>query len=954
VPDALVAIVRPCGRTTILVVRGAAVARIYLSSTYSDLKEHREKVYRVLRQLGHDVVAMEDYVAADQRPVDRCLADVAASDLYIGIFAHRYGYVPEQDNPDGRSITELEHRCAMARGIPRLIFLLDENTAWPPGQMDGFTGDGDHGARIRELRDALARDLLASYFSTPDELAQKVSVATSQQLAARPAGADKHVADDRRAAPFNVPLDISDLVDRSEVLGELAALFDAVPHAEAPVVVSLYGPGGVGKSTLAVRLVHRLRERFPDGVLYASLAEGSPEGMQASSTLTLFLFLLGKSVESASEIRLVSEFRTTIADMRVLIVLDGITHANQARPLLPVSGGSGAILTSRSPLASLEGAELISVPVLSDQDSVRLLAQLAKITLDASNIDEAVDLARMCGHLPLAIRVAGAKLRTRADWDLGTLVEKMIDETSRLDFLQIGDLEVRATLLTSYEDRDPGEQRALRALAITEGNEFPGWALAPMLQISVAESERLIERLVFGQLVLVSRVDGTRQTLYRLHDLVRELARELLEQVESVPERTAMSLRLSIQYLELVEGAASALRQLGSGQLGAVRPIAGPGPADLRRVQALIAQHPTQWFADHREGIIASLRRIAASAASADEAQLIDRFARSMLDLLILTPFSQDRVHVHQLVVEASRAAADQARLAAALRDLARAYRDFGRYPESTPAFEEAIAIFELLHDEENLAATRQLYAVLLLQVGRMAEARETTLGCLAHFDTAGDTAWQAYAYRTLGIIYRNQAKWAEATSAFERALDLFRRVGDRHREATCVVQYGAAIRMQGDPELARSMYAQPAAIFSALGFPLWGAITQVYRAASLVDLGNDDDARALLAESLSTFAAIGDLRWVDIAQYHQGRLELRTGNSDRALQLLEQSARRIGELGEPYSEAHVLLALGEAQLAQDQAQAAGQTFRRALTKATLIGNTMLEQTVRRTLESMA
>jgi tetratricopeptide (TPR) repeat protein len=149
-------------------------------------------------------------------------------------------------------------------------------------------------------------------------------------------------------------------------------------------------------------------------------------------------------------------------------------------------------------------------------------------------------------------------------------------------------------------------------------------------------------------------------------------------------------------------------------------------------------------------------------------------------------------------------------------------------------------------------------------------------------------------------------------------------------------------------------MYAQPAAIFSALGFPLWGAITQVYRAASLVDLGNDDDARALLAESLSTFAAIGDLRWVDIAQYHQGRLELRTGNSDRALQLLEQSARRIGELGEPYSEAHVLLALGEAQLAQDQAQAAGQTFRRALTKATLIGNTMLEQTVRRTLESMA
>ena len=79
------------------------MARIYISSTFSDLQAHREKVYRVLRQLGHDVVAMEDYVAADERPLAKCLADVASCDLYIGIFAHRYGYVPEQNNPDGRS-----------------------------------------------------------------------------------------------------------------------------------------------------------------------------------------------------------------------------------------------------------------------------------------------------------------------------------------------------------------------------------------------------------------------------------------------------------------------------------------------------------------------------------------------------------------------------------------------------------------------------------------------------------------------------------------------------------------------------------------------------------------------------------------------------------------------------------------------------------------------------------
>jgi Domain of unknown function (DUF4062)/HEAT repeats/NACHT domain len=163
------------------------VARIYISSTYGDLQAHREKVYRVLRQLGHDVIAMEDYVAADERPVDKCLADVGSCDLYLGIFAHRYGYVPAHDNPASRSITELEYRHAVARNIPRLAFLLDLKTAWPPGDMDVFTGDGDRGARIKTLRDELEQDRLASYFSSPDDLAQKVSVAVSRHLAEAPA-----------------------------------------------------------------------------------------------------------------------------------------------------------------------------------------------------------------------------------------------------------------------------------------------------------------------------------------------------------------------------------------------------------------------------------------------------------------------------------------------------------------------------------------------------------------------------------------------------------------------------------------------------------------------------------------------------------------------------------------------------------------------------------------------
>jgi hypothetical protein len=154
------------------------MARVYVSSTYSDLRGYRESVYRVLRQLGHDVVAMEAYTASDQRPLDRCLADVAASDLYVGILAYRYGYIPESGNPDGRSITELEYRHASALGLPRLVFLLSGDAPWPRSFMD----DGDSAPRIQAFRDEVQRNLLVSYFSGPDDLARQVAVAVSQQL----------------------------------------------------------------------------------------------------------------------------------------------------------------------------------------------------------------------------------------------------------------------------------------------------------------------------------------------------------------------------------------------------------------------------------------------------------------------------------------------------------------------------------------------------------------------------------------------------------------------------------------------------------------------------------------------------------------------------------------------------------------------------------------------------
>jgi len=155
------------------------MARIYLSATYSDLKTSRDAVYRILRMLRHDVVSMEDYVATDAYPLHKCLADVAACEVYVGLFGWRHGYIPDKDNPTQLSITELEYRKAGEAGLPRLLFLADPGATWPDEFRDTHTGEGEAGQRIADFRAELGTERLVSFFRTPDHLAGLVSVAVT-------------------------------------------------------------------------------------------------------------------------------------------------------------------------------------------------------------------------------------------------------------------------------------------------------------------------------------------------------------------------------------------------------------------------------------------------------------------------------------------------------------------------------------------------------------------------------------------------------------------------------------------------------------------------------------------------------------------------------------------------------------------------------------------------------
>jgi hypothetical protein len=157
--------------------------KVYVSSTYQDLIEHRAAVDRALRRMGHDVIGMEQYVAEGSKPVDRCKADVRGSDAYVIIVAWRYGYVPGKDATpeDPRSITEIELAEAQANGKPVLAFLLDPDAPWPPNRVDAMGGTEGAGGDVSRLRSDLGANYLAGIFRTPDDLATQVAAAVSAQ-----------------------------------------------------------------------------------------------------------------------------------------------------------------------------------------------------------------------------------------------------------------------------------------------------------------------------------------------------------------------------------------------------------------------------------------------------------------------------------------------------------------------------------------------------------------------------------------------------------------------------------------------------------------------------------------------------------------------------------------------------------------------------------------------------
>ncbi|MFF4093244.1 BTAD domain-containing putative transcriptional regulator [Streptomyces sp. NPDC001834] len=317
-----------------------------------------------------------------------------------------------------------------------------------------------------------------------------------------------------------------------EVLRLSTALSDHRPRGGEPAVHAVTGMIGVGKTAVVLRIAHRVRDRYPDGQVHLDLRGSGPDPLDPADALAELLRLLGADPDRlpAGADDRVRAYRTRIADRRLLLVLDDAADERQLRPLLPVTEGCAALITSRCALPALDGVGRTALRPLPAADARGLFDALVGRARTAAEPRAADAVVEACSGLPLALRIAGLRAAARPLRPLATLARRLTVPHRVLDELTLGDLSLRESLMGGYRRLDPPGRRSLRFLSALGPHPVPPETAARALGIGPDRAEDLLDGLAEAH--WTERVALGGGPGHRLHPLVRLFAGELLAREE--------------------------------------------------------------------------------------------------------------------------------------------------------------------------------------------------------------------------------------------------------------------------------------------------------------------------------------------------------------------------------------------------------------------------------------
>ncbi|MBF8184551.1 tetratricopeptide repeat protein [Nonomuraea sp. K274] len=573
----------------------------------------------------------------------------------------------------------------------------------------------------------------------------------------------------RPAVPNMLPPDVTDFTGRERIRQELRRyLCDASRNTVSIAAVS--GMGGIGKTALALHLAYEIRAQFPGGQLYMDLhGTGTrTEPVDPTEVLSRFLRILGVGGDSIPPTldERAELFRTLMSDRRALIILDNATDAAHVMPVLPGSPSCAVIITSRRSLGALAGAWHVDLDVLSPSQATTLLERIVGKERLARDPAAARELPSLCGYLPLALRIAGARLAAKRHWTTTTLVAHLSDERRRLDEFAYGPLHVRAVFALSYQGLEPEEQRAFRRLGLIEVTSFASWAAAALLDVDVPEADRLLETLVDAQLLQVAANDSAGRTRYLFHDLVRLFSREMGEAEDPAQVRKDAVERMLSCLLSVSRGAYSALYG-GEHQIVRGSPKRWRLPADY--VEELVAD-PVEWFETERLTIVNAVHL----AASAGHEDLSWDLACTTSIFFSLLKYLDDQHTTLETGYAAAERAGDVRGMAAVLQRRGMLHVDKALYDLGTADYDRSLELFQEAGDVHGQGIARTYLAMVDRFVGRFDQAMGRYEQALEELREAGDLGTEAFVLRNIAQIHLDQDRLQLARVNFEAALAIY------------------------------------------------------------------------------------------------------------------------------------------------------------------------------------
>lgn len=651
--------------------------------------------------------------------------------------------------------------------------------------------------------------------------------------------------------PRQLPAPPGGFVNREAHMSALG-LAIGTDRTRAGTVSVIIGPPGVGKTALALRWAHRVRDRFPDGDLYVDM-HGYGPGTPLAPERVLDGFLRAFGVEPDLIPLTLDEraalYRSMLDGKRMLIVIDNSMSARQIRHLLPGSDGCLTLVTSRSSMPSLvarEGAVRMPLDVLSAEDALELLTEVMGDARAESDPGGAERVTEHCGRLPLALRVVAERAAARPHLTMSDLADELTAEQLRLDTLSSETdelVDVRAVFSWSYRSLDSRQRQVFRFLGLHRGVEMSTAPIAALTRIPLDELREHLAGLCEAHLVQQIATDR-----FRLHDLLRVYAVERCRREETERARTGAIRRMMGWYLHAADRARKA-----------VLPYSNAVPLVPIETQNLPdfpdARQAMTWFGIERLNLLSLLD------------QAMDR---GQYDIGWKLPVVTDGLF------------------------------ELGSYwLEWRQIHEDGMQAAEAVGDELGLASNLLCLGDAHWRAGRRIEARDAYERCAALAHRIGHRWIEAFAQRGLGHLALEEDRAEAAGRRFETALELFRSGGIARGEGMVLRSLAETAHAQGRLERALESARRAVATFEAIDdawSTAWGRL-ELGRLCGEAGLG--DEAETVLRQCVATFRDFNDLRNAAAGLHRLGVVLDAAGRGDEARECWEEAFEILEPMGD-------------------------------------------------------